>query len=558
MLEDEGKQFIHTILGDETVFDLDLMVYLKDGRKLCTLIGRLLEKPMEASDSSMPFVQRENISKFLAGCTEYGVKQQDLFSVDDLFEEKSRQQVMITLNALRRLYNAVQLDKSPLGRSVEFYETEYDTEDIDMVSSIIPANINSIMAVDEESVDEAVGNMVSDAVLDQEGNKIPMSVNALLFVNKLKKKTVALKNEKLKRLESEAKLQVMHQKLDLPPPITAATAKELEVAQKKITDLNNECELFKSEIERQRECHLMELEEMRYKMAVLVKKAIERRTKEADNRVIEADRRVAELERDVKMERNELSIQKDEMLDKFRSLELEVKEQLVEVENAAKDAQSETVRVAEDLLQQTEGNIKLRSELSLQASQMNEAMNVLAKKSGVINSLRDILDVSSTDELIEKVSTLQSEKNASEVTTANLVEELAQYHKQIERMERKIVSLKTVRVRSPKPVKEVPVSPTIDMRPVIMRLERENDFLKLENEELKEKLENWEDDLKLAAENVSMALADQIHKLESDKGDLEQLLKKKDQLLHQKEKECLGLQRKLALRVHRSQRLNNQ
>lgn len=48
----------------------------------------------------MPFKQRENIELYLKGCEEYGLKTQDLFQVNDLFENKNLYMVVDNLFSL--------------------------------------------------------------------------------------------------------------------------------------------------------------------------------------------------------------------------------------------------------------------------------------------------------------------------------------------------------------------------------------------------------------------------------------------------------------------------
>jgi hypothetical protein len=48
----------------------------------------------------MTFKQRENIELFLKGCGDYGLKTQDLFQVNDLFEGKNLYMVVDNLYSL--------------------------------------------------------------------------------------------------------------------------------------------------------------------------------------------------------------------------------------------------------------------------------------------------------------------------------------------------------------------------------------------------------------------------------------------------------------------------
>jgi hypothetical protein len=46
---------------------------------------------------------QENISAFLDGCKEFGVDEEDLFTIDDLFEDVRMMRVLHTLRVLKTL-----------------------------------------------------------------------------------------------------------------------------------------------------------------------------------------------------------------------------------------------------------------------------------------------------------------------------------------------------------------------------------------------------------------------------------------------------------------------
>lgn len=83
----------------------DFHTFLKDGVFLCNLALAL--KPgsvAQPKKSSMPFVQMENINKFLSFCSQSGVANLSLFQTVDLFENKNMGQVVLCLSALSRIY----------------------------------------------------------------------------------------------------------------------------------------------------------------------------------------------------------------------------------------------------------------------------------------------------------------------------------------------------------------------------------------------------------------------------------------------------------------------
>lgn len=63
---------------------------LKDGILLCELINKLKPGAVKKINTmKAPFKQRENIELYLKGCESFGLKAQDLFQVNDLYESKN-------------------------------------------------------------------------------------------------------------------------------------------------------------------------------------------------------------------------------------------------------------------------------------------------------------------------------------------------------------------------------------------------------------------------------------------------------------------------------------
>lgn len=79
----------------------DFGAVLKDGTVLCKLINLLHPGAVKKINTmSAPFKQRENIEMFLKGCESYGLKPQDLFQVNDLYENKNLYMVVDCLYGL--------------------------------------------------------------------------------------------------------------------------------------------------------------------------------------------------------------------------------------------------------------------------------------------------------------------------------------------------------------------------------------------------------------------------------------------------------------------------
>merc|ERR1712141_199612 len=80
---------------------IDFAEHLKDGVQLCSLINALQPGSVKKINTlKAPFKQRENIEMYLKACTNYGLKEQDLFQVNDLYENKNLYMVVDNLYAL--------------------------------------------------------------------------------------------------------------------------------------------------------------------------------------------------------------------------------------------------------------------------------------------------------------------------------------------------------------------------------------------------------------------------------------------------------------------------
>jgi len=82
----------------------DFMEWLKDGKVLINLGNALAPaSKLKANESSMPFKQMENIANFLKACrTDLKMRENDLFTSADLYDGKSRVNVINGLIAVSR------------------------------------------------------------------------------------------------------------------------------------------------------------------------------------------------------------------------------------------------------------------------------------------------------------------------------------------------------------------------------------------------------------------------------------------------------------------------
>ncbi|XP_053210310.1 calponin-3-like isoform X1 [Panonychus citri] len=74
---------------------------LKDGIALCNLINGLAPGSIgKVNKMKTPFKERENIELFLKACEAYGLRNHDLFQVNDLYERKNLYMVVNCLHSL--------------------------------------------------------------------------------------------------------------------------------------------------------------------------------------------------------------------------------------------------------------------------------------------------------------------------------------------------------------------------------------------------------------------------------------------------------------------------
>lgn len=101
---------------DQFKDQLDFAEVLKDGSVLCELINALLPGAVKKINTmKAPFKQRENIEMYLKGCESYGLKTQDLFQVNDLYENKNLYMVVDNLYTLGGMAQKKGFDGPVLG-----------------------------------------------------------------------------------------------------------------------------------------------------------------------------------------------------------------------------------------------------------------------------------------------------------------------------------------------------------------------------------------------------------------------------------------------------------
>ncbi|KAJ5281119.1 Calponin domain protein [Penicillium angulare] len=105
----EVRDWVEDVLR-EKLPSTDLLEGLKDGVALCKLVNLAVSPGVKYKQSSMPFVQMENISHFLRACqmAPISLPPHDVFLTVDLYEAKDPAQVLQCLAAFSRRANALQ------------------------------------------------------------------------------------------------------------------------------------------------------------------------------------------------------------------------------------------------------------------------------------------------------------------------------------------------------------------------------------------------------------------------------------------------------------------
>jgi len=97
----------------------DFGAVLKNGQMLCELVNKLQPGSVKKVNTmNAPFKQRENIEMYLKGCEAYGLVAQDLFQVNDLYENKNLYMVVDNLYAVGGLAQRNGFDGPILGKKM--------------------------------------------------------------------------------------------------------------------------------------------------------------------------------------------------------------------------------------------------------------------------------------------------------------------------------------------------------------------------------------------------------------------------------------------------------
>jgi len=97
VLEKMAIGYLEELSGEKC--DGPFLKWLKDGKVLCAAMNAVKPGAIpKVNDSTMPFKQMENIANFLQACRkELGMKENDLFTTPDVFDERS---IVNTMNGI--------------------------------------------------------------------------------------------------------------------------------------------------------------------------------------------------------------------------------------------------------------------------------------------------------------------------------------------------------------------------------------------------------------------------------------------------------------------------
>eukprot|EP00747_Dinoflagellata_sp_TGD_P216602 gnl/TRDRNA2_/TRDRNA2_89124_c0_seq2.p1 gnl/TRDRNA2_/TRDRNA2_89124_c0~~gnl/TRDRNA2_/TRDRNA2_89124_c0_seq2.p1 ORF type:complete len:276 (+),score=39.38 gnl/TRDRNA2_/TRDRNA2_89124_c0_seq2:50-877(+) len=94
-IEEQVKNWVEIVSGENKGSDQSTMEWLKDGQVLCRLANKLEPRICpRVNTQQLPFKQMENVTAFIHACRKLGVMEKDVFSTVDLFEGKSEKAVI--------------------------------------------------------------------------------------------------------------------------------------------------------------------------------------------------------------------------------------------------------------------------------------------------------------------------------------------------------------------------------------------------------------------------------------------------------------------------------
>ena len=135
----DARAWIEAVLGGPIEGE-SLQEALKSGVALVELINAIQPgtcKPPQKK--KMPFVQRENIASYLAGCTALGIPGFQSFQTIDLFEDQNMKAVVVNIHALGSTAQKLGFDGPVLGaRMATANKRDFTAEQLEAGKSAVP------------------------------------------------------------------------------------------------------------------------------------------------------------------------------------------------------------------------------------------------------------------------------------------------------------------------------------------------------------------------------------------------------------------------------------
>jgi len=101
---------------------------------LCTLVNKISANSVKKfKNSKMPFVQRENITKYMKACKKLGMRENDAFVTDDLFNANDLSVVLMQIFALSKVSESIRSFNGPYIQ--DFQDGDIIPQQVSLVDS---------------------------------------------------------------------------------------------------------------------------------------------------------------------------------------------------------------------------------------------------------------------------------------------------------------------------------------------------------------------------------------------------------------------------------------
>lgn len=146
---------------------------LRDGVALCKLMNEIRPGSCRYTVSRQPFMQMENINRFLIAAKSIGVPDHELFQSIDLFEKKNFKQVKICLYAVSRHAQKDKLFPGPfIGPKLsEKKKYKFTEEQLQKAKAFIPMQSGHYVDLGEYVQNMGIRRQITDSILKERKSK---------------------------------------------------------------------------------------------------------------------------------------------------------------------------------------------------------------------------------------------------------------------------------------------------------------------------------------------------------------------------------------------------